>query len=99
MKRLFISQPMNGRSNRAIMEERQGIIDNYMANGWDVIDSVLNMGPADAIKYLAASIELMSDADRVLMMRGWEKARGCKIEHEVAVLYGKDIVYENGSAD
>ena len=94
MKKLFISQPMNGRSNRAIKEERQAFIDYYEHLGWYVIDSILNMGPANAIEYLAESIKLMNDADAVLMMKGWEKARGCRIEHEVAVLYGKEIIYE-----
>ena len=28
-------------------------------------------------------------------MKGWEKARGCKIEHQVAVEYGKEIMYCN----
>lgn len=91
--KVFISQPMNGRSDRAIREERQPIIDAYEEHGWEVIDSVLNMGPANAIEYLAESIRLMNDADRVVMMKGWANARGCRIEHEVAVAYGKEIVY------
>lgn len=52
------------------------------------------MGPASAIKYLAKSIELMDDADRIVMMKGWEKSRGCRIEHEVAVAYGREVVYQ-----
>ena len=28
-------------------------------------------------------------------MKGWEKARGCKIEHQVAVEYGKEVLYCN----
>ena len=26
--------------------------------------------------------------------KGWESARGCKIEHEAAVAYGLDIIEE-----
>lgn len=91
--KVFISQPMNGKSDRMIREERQPVIDVCRENGLEVIDSVFDMGPGSAIKYLARSIELMDDADRVVMMKGWEKARGCRIEHEVAVAYGKDVVY------
>lgn len=91
--KVFISQPMNGRSNRAIIEERQPIVDAYKREGWEVIDSVLDMGPGSAIKYLAKSIELMDDADRVVMMKGWANSRGCRIEHEVAVAYGREVVY------
>lgn len=92
--KVFISQPMNGKSDRAIREKRQPIVDYYRKNGWEVIDSILNMGPANAIEYLAESIRLMNDADCVFMMKGWEKARGCRIEHEVAVAYGKEVIYE-----
>lgn len=93
MKKVFISQPMNGLSDRAIRERRAPIIQAYKKHGYEVIDSVLNMGPGSAIEYLAESIKLMNDADEVFMMKGWEKARGCKIEHEVAVSYGKEVLY------
>lgn len=26
--------------------------------------------------------------------KGWEKARGCRIEHEAAKAYGLEIIYE-----
>lgn len=92
--KLFISQPMNGRSDRSIREEREVIAEAYRNDGWEIIDSILNVGPMNAIEYLAESIKLMNDADRVLMMKGWAKARGCRIEHEIAIAYGKEVVYE-----
>lgn len=92
--RVFISQPMNGKSDRMIREERQPVVEACEKNGLEVIDSVFDMGPGSAIKYLAKSIELIDDADRVVMMKGWERSRGCRIEHEVAVAYGREVVYE-----
>lgn len=91
--KVFISQPMDGKSDRMIREERQLVVEACEKNGLEVIDSVFDMGPGSAIKYLAKSIELMDDADRVVMMRGWEKSRGCRIEHEVAIAYGREVVY------
>lgn len=91
--RVFISQPMNGRSNRAIVEERAAVIKACEEAGDEVIDSVMDMGPGSAIEYLAEAIKLLADADKVIMMKGWAKARGCRIEHEVAVQYGKEIEY------
>ena len=49
----------------------------------------------EAIYYLAKSIEFIGKVDIVVFMKGWEKARGCRIEHQVAVEYGKEIVYCN----
>ena len=37
--------------------------------------------------YLAKSIELLDQADMVYFAKGWESARGCKIEHLVAHEY------------
>lgn len=44
-----------------------------------------------ALFYLAKSIDAMSKVDAVIFMKGWENARGCKIEHEIAVRYNKFI--------
>ena len=93
--KIFISQPMNGRNNRSIIEERQPIIEKYEKAGHEVINSVLDMGPGSAIKYLAKAIELLDDADMIFMMKGWEKSRGCRIEHDVAVFYGREVIYQN----
>ena len=93
MRKIFIGQPMNGKSDRIIREERNRVAF-ALKDEYEIIDSILNLGPANPIQYLAKSIELMNDADCVFMMKGWEKARVCRIEHEVAVAYGKEIVYE-----
>ena len=47
----------------------------------------------EAIYYLSKSIEFIGKADVIYFMKGWEKARGCKIEHEVAAEYGKECRY------
>ena len=35
----------------------------------------------------------MSMADVLAMGFGWENARGCKLEHEIAKAYGVHIIY------
>ena len=42
---------------------------------------------------LGKSISLMSDADLVVFAPGWEDARGCRIEHQVARDYGIQVSY------
>jgi hypothetical protein len=44
--------------------------------------------------FLAKSIENMSLCHKAYFAKGWENARGCKIEHEVALQYGLEIIYE-----
>lgn len=45
---------------------------------------------------LAQALDAMSRCDTALFRTGWEKARGCRIEHEVACAYGLEILYEDG---
>lgn len=94
MKKLFISQPMNGKTNEQILEERQKAISSF-DDEVEVIDSFFKDAPHDAtpLWYLGESIKLLGDADVVYFCKDWEKYRGCTIEHECAVRYGKEIVY------
>lgn len=97
--KVMISQPMNGKTNEQIKEERKDIIFNLVMNGYTVIDTIIKEDAPkycdNAIHYLSKSIEFIGEVDCVYFMKGWEKARGCRIEHEVAVAYGKKCLYEN----
>lgn len=44
--------------------------------------------------FLAKSLESMSLCHAVYFCDGWEAARGCRIEHEAAVEYGLETIYE-----
>ncbi len=41
-----------------------------------------------------SSLEQMSKCDAVYFCKGWEKYRGCRIEHEAAEAYGLKIIEE-----
>ena len=44
--------------------------------------------------FLAKSLENMSLCHAAYFCKGWENARGCRIEHAAAHAYGLDIIYE-----
>ena len=95
---LMISQPMKGKTNEQIREERANLIKKLEEQGNKVLDTVFENAPANediAIYMLSQSIKYIGKVDGVVFMRGWESARGCKIEHQVAVEYGKQVFYEN----
>lgn len=97
-KKVMISQPMRGKTNEQIRQERAQAVKELTDMGYEVLDTVFENAPADedvAIYMLSQSIRFLGRADLVVFMKGWEHARGCKIEHEVAVNYGKEIVYCN----
>ena len=93
MKKLFISQPMRGKTDGEIREELDNAIRRareLMGEEVEVIDSFIQGAPASVkpLWYLSESVKLLSCADVAYFATGWEEARGCKIEHDCAVAYG-----------
>lgn len=97
--KVMISQPMNGRTEEQIKEERKRIVDNFEKMHIEVINTLFTEeAPEDcniAVYYLGKSISAMKDIDAIYMCDNWRKARGCLIEHEVARRYGIKILYSN----
>lgn len=98
MKKLFISQPMKGKTNEEIENERNNAIkeaQEIYGEHLEVIDSFFKNAPHGArpLWFLGKSIELLSTADVIYMCKGWYSYRGCKIEHLCASEYGIDIIY------
>lgn len=97
MKKLFISQPMRGKSDEEILKEREIAIKTAretVGEEVEVLETFFDdFGPdAKPLDYLARSIEFLAKADVAYFAPGWETARGCKIEHECAVEYGIDRI-------
>ena len=97
--RLFISQPMRGKSDEEIESEREKLVEIaeavYFGRGEvEVIDSFFKGGldvPAGTkapLYYLSKSLELLATADVAIFAKDWREARGCRIEHECADGYG-----------
>ena len=102
MKRLFISQPMNGKTDEEILKVREKAIvsaEKHIGESVEVIDSFFQDPPIQVrpLWYLGKSIELLSTADVVYFVKGWEEARGCRIEHECVMEYGIDLIIEDYS--
>lgn len=91
--KIFISQPMKDRTAEEIMQERDDIMAKWTNKSVVFIDSYFCEPGKNSTDSLGKSISLMSDADLVVFAPGWENARGCKVEHEVAKEYGIPIAY------
>lgn len=103
MRKVFISQPMRGLTNEEILKEREKIkknIKDIIEEDVEIIDSFLEDYPGEINKhipvwYLGKSIQLLSQADIVYFGGNWKNARGCQIEHEIAIKYEIKIIEEN----
>ena len=102
MTKIFISQPMNGKTNEEIEDKRNHIISRLTLQfareneHIEIIDSFFKDAPHNAkpLWYLGESIKLMSEADIAFFCDGWQTARGCQIEHDCALEYDIDTMYE-----
>ena len=97
MTKVFISQPMSGKTEQEILEERANVFQLAKDSFPDaeLIDSYFDdYQPSTgniALKYLAKSLELLADADVAYFAPMWETARGCRIENECAFAYGIEV--------
>ena len=95
--KVFISQPMKGKTNEEIKAERNRLIGKVRAlygDDIEIIDSFFENAPADAcpLWFLGKSLELLATADVAAFARGWRDARGCRIENICAIEYGIEVV-------
>lgn len=93
--KIMISQPMRGKTTEQIQAERKQLVEELEKQGHEVIDTIFaEETPKDcdtALFYLSKSIEAIGKVDGIVFMPGWEEARGCRIEYDVASNYGKFI--------
>ena len=93
--KIMISQPMKGKTNEQIKQERAELVEKLEMQGHEVVDTIFaDETPKDsdvAMYFLSKSIEAMAKVDAIIFMPGWKEARGCKIEYRIALEYGKFI--------
>lgn len=103
MKKLFISQPMKGKTDEVIKAERNALIEEAKRTikseeDIEVIDSFFEDAPKESgvvtkpVWYLGKSLMKLSEADYAVFGDHWEEYNGCTIEHEVCKRYGIKIV-------
>ena len=106
MKKAMLSQPMAGKSKEEIVETRERAIKVLEGMGYEIINTLFtdewysseSMDRRGVVNrplcFLAKSLENMSLCHVAYFCKGWEDARGCRIEHDAAKAYGLEIVYE-----
>lgn len=106
MKKAILSQPMAGKTYEEIVATREKAMASLKEKGYEVIETLFTdecyskeqMQKRGVVQIplclLAKSLENMSLCHAAYFCKGWEKARVCKIEHDAAVAYGLEIIYE-----
>lgn len=94
---VFISQPMKGLQPEQIEWRRARAVELLELAGHKVANPGLGEKPegrSTALNCLAGALAAMSQCDGAYFMKGWEDARGCRIEHAAATEYGLWVMQE-----
>lgn len=106
MQKAMLSQPMAGKSEEEIIATREGAIRALEKRGYEIVNTLFTdewysdkaMKERGVVNiplcFLAKSLENMSKCHAAYFCRGWWQARGCRVEHRAALLYGLEIIYE-----
>lgn len=106
-KKAMLSQPMAGKTDEEIVAAREKAIADLEAMGYEIVNTYFTdewysgeaMEERGVVQvplcYLAKSLENMSMCHAAYFCKGWEGARGCRIEHDAAVAYGLEMLYED----
>ena len=106
MQKAMISQPMAGKTEEEITTVRNKFLEYCSMNDLEVVNTLFtdewyskeSMESRGVVQiplcFLAKSLESMANCHIAYFAKGWENARGCKIEHDAAVAYGLTVVYE-----
>ena len=106
MMKAMLSQPMAGKTDEEIIATREKAVKILQEKGYKVVNTLFtdewysdkSMKERGVVQiplcFLAKSLESMSLCHAVYFCDGWEHARGCRIEHEAALAYGLEVIYE-----
>lgn len=105
-EKAMLSQPMAGKTEQEIVETRNRAVAAMKAAGYEIVNTPFTdewyskeaMEERGVVQiplcFLAKSLTNMSLCHAAYFCKGWENARGCRIEHEAAKAYGLEIMYE-----
>lgn len=97
---------MAGRTDAEIVAAREKAVKALEVQGYEIVNTLFTdewyskekMAERGVVQiplcFLAKSLENMSLCHAAYFCKGWQEARGCRIEHEAAVAYGLEIIYE-----
>lgn len=107
VKKIMISQPMAGKTDKEIVDTRNRAIKALTEKGYEIVNTHFTdewysrekMEERGVVQiplcFLAKSLTNMSLCHAAYFCKGWGNARGCRIEHAAALEYGLEIIYED----
>lgn len=102
MKLAYIAGPYRADTINGIVQNirnAEKVAMKYWKKGYAVICPHKNTALFDGIcpdeTWLKGDIEILKRCDVIIMAPGWVKSEGACIEHDFAIKYGLEIIYED----
>ena len=97
--KVMISQPMNGIPDSEVRRIQNELKERFAKYHIEVVDSFLTeeveQSNNPGVFYLGRTLtNFMHNVDAVYFVKGWQSARGCRIEREICKEYGIMILDE-----
>ena len=96
MKKVFVSQPMRGKTEAEILSARETALKRLKENigGFELVDTYFADFNGNRLQFLGKSIsEGLALADVALFIGDWENFDGCRCEQFIAAQYGVPCYY------
>lgn len=94
--KVYISGPISGYD----YDERRRTFARWAAALWETgfepVNPMENGVPEDAPgeAHMRADLKMLLECDSIMMLRGWERSLGARVEHEVALSCGLHVLKE-----
>ena len=102
--KVFVSQPMRGKTNEEIMKERERVKDVvkrlYPLHivKVEILDSFIKNSNS-SLETFIRGLNKMYEADLVYFVKGFKEYKGCKLEFEIATQYNARMAVEQDNGD
>lgn len=102
--KVFVSQPMRGKTNEEIMKERERVKDvvkrlyPLQIVKVEILDSYIKNSES-SLETFIRGLNKMYEADLVYFVKGFKEYRGCKLEFEIATQYNARMAVEQDNGD
>jgi hypothetical protein len=98
MKKVFISQPMKGKTEEEILSARNGALEQLKIKigDFELINTYFADFNGNRLQFLGKSIsEGLALADIAVFIGEWERFDGCRCEQFIAAQYGVPCLFFN----
>lgn len=93
--KIYISLPITGRNFEDVESSvifANGVIEKSGHKAISPI-GIEHKDPEDYEAVIGTDITALLCCDAILLLPGWEKSKGCRLEYNCALIYGKQVFY------